>query len=62
MGKQHETVLVKCNKSACGAQGFCGHATPHVERENCYNNRPDERTSKDLKYPRIVCPACAAKG
>ena len=62
MGKKHKAVLVKCDKSSCGAQGFCGHATPHVERENCYNDRPDERMSKDLKHPRIVCPVCAAKG
>ena len=62
MGKKHKAALVKCNKSACGAQSFCGHAFPHFERKNCYNNQPEERMSKDPKDPRIVCPACAAKG
>ena len=62
MGKKCKAELVKCNKSSCRAYGFCSHAIPHVERENCYNDRPEERTSKNPHDPHIVCPICEGKG
>jgi len=61
MGKQHETVLVKCNKSACGAQGFCGSRNSSRRARKLLHNRPDERTSKDLKHPRMFARCAQQK-
>lgn len=49
--------LVRCGDSACGAYGVCGHAKPHPERENCYNDRPEERQLKGGSG-HIICPRC----
>lgn len=62
MGKKCKAGLVKCNQNSCLAHSFCSHAILHIERENCYNDRPEEQTSKNPHDPHIVCPACEGKG
>ena len=49
--------IVCCTRKDCAAAAICRHAVDHVERINCYNDRPEERTT-DYGHPYVVCPEC----
>jgi len=49
--------IVYCARKDCAAVAICRHGINHVQRVNCYNDRPEERTT-DYGHLYIVCPEC----